>query len=175
METNLTYRNEDDKCYGTTGMAVAFVMLDGDELIDAVNLDADSDAVIEYASDFYFAGNPGLSAKSAWNTILKHFNYSMAAAIGNVMCRRYVLDRERFDDDTKRFLIDLMIEEGRDECNLDDDETRRLFDKNFVYLTRVFTHQGVQSVCHDFASTLKRRRRLSRLELLEELRALGHY
>ena len=91
------------------------------------------------------------------------------------MCRRYVLDRERFDDDTKRFLIDLMIEEGRDECNLDDDETRRLFDKNFVYLTRVFTHQGVQSVCHDFASTLKRRRRLSRLELLEELRALGHY
>lgn len=175
METNLTYRNEDDKCYGTTGMAVAFVMLDGDELIDAVNLDADSDAVIEYASDFYFVGNPGLSAKSAWNTILKHFNYSMAAAIGNVMCRRYVLDRERFDDDTKRFLIDLMIEEGRDECNLDDDETRRLFDKNFVYLTRVFTHQGVQSVCHDFASTLKRRRRLSRLELLEELRALGHY
>lgn len=175
METNLKYRNEDDKCYGTTGMAVAFVMLDGDELIDAVDLDAAADAVIEYASDYYFAGNPGLSAKSAWNTILKHFNYSMAAAIGNVMCRRYVLDHERFDDDTKRFLLDLMIEEGHNECNLDDDETRRLFDKNFVYLTRVFTHQGVQGVCHDFASTLKRRRRLSRLELLEELRALGHY
>lgn len=173
METNLRYRNEDDKCYGATGMTVAFVVMEGEDLVSAVNLDAcKADEIMEYADEFFFNGNPGLSAKSAWNTILKHFNFSMAAAIGNLMCRRYILDHEKIDDDTKKFLLELMIEEGHDVCALDDDETRRLFDKNFVYLTRVFTHQGIQSVCNDFANALKRRRRMSRLDILEQLRAL---
>lgn len=173
METNLRYRNEDDRCYGATGMTVALVVMEGEDLLSTVNLDAENaDGLIEYAGEYFFNGNPGLSAKSAWNTILKHFNCSMAAAIGNVMCRRYILDRERMDDTTKKFLLQLMIEEGHDTCDLDDDETRRLFDKNFVYLTRVFTHQGVQSVCHDFADVLKRRRRMSRLDILEQLRSL---
>ncbi len=173
MNTDLHYRNEDDKCYGATGMTVAFVVMEGEDMVSAVNLDADrADEIMEYAGEYFFAGNPGLSAKSAWNTLLKHFNYSMAAAIGNVMCRRYVLDRKQIDTSTKNFLLDLMIEEGRETCNLDEDETRRIFDKNYVYLTRVFTHQGIQSVCNDFAGILKRRRRLSRLDILEQLRAL---
>lgn len=172
METNLRYRSEDDRCYGATGMTVAFVVMEGEDLLSAVDLDAAADALIEYADEYYFAGNPGLSAKSAWNTILKHFNYSMAAVVGNVMCRRYVLDKSSLDAETKQHLLNLMIEEGNDTCNLEEDETRRLFDKNYVYLTRVFTHQGVQSVCHDFADALKRRRRMSRYEILEQLRAL---
>jgi len=173
METNLKYCSEDDRCYGVTGMTVAFVVLDGDELISAVNLDASaSDALVEYSDDYFFSGNPGLSAKSAWNTILKHFNLSMAAVVGNVMCRRYVLEKSGIDADMRKFLLDFMISEGREVCNLDEDETRRLFDKNFMYLTRVFTHQGVQDVCRDFAGVLKRNRRLTRFEILEQLRAL---
>lgn len=172
MEPNLQYHNEDDRCYGATGMAVAFVVLDGDDLIAGVNLDASPDALLEYADEYYFAGNPGLSAKSAWNTILKHFNHSMAAVMANVMCRRYVLDGSRMDPDTKQYLLSLMLTEGEETCNLEEDETRRLFDKNYVYLTRVFSHRGVQGVCHDFASELKRRRHMSRFEILEQLRAL---
>lgn len=172
METNLKYRSEDDRCYGATGMTVAFVVLEGDELVSAVDLDASPDALVEYSDDYYFAGNPGLSAKSAWNTILKHFNFSMAAVVGNVMCRRYVLEHSGIDADTRQYLLDLMISEGGEACNLEEDETRRLFDKNFMYLTRVFTHQGVQSVCHDFATALKRHRRMTRFEILDQLRAL---
>lgn len=169
---NLQYQNEDDRCYGATGMTVAFVVLEGDELLTGVNLDASPEALLEYADEYFFSGNPGLSAKSAWNTLLKHFNLSMAAAMANVMCRRYVLENKRMDAETKQFLLDLMIEEGDRNCNLEEDETKHLFDKNYVYLTRVFTHQGVQSVCHDFARALKRQRRLTRFELLEQLRAL---
>lgn len=33
METKLSYRNEDDRCYGATGMTVAFIVMEGDELI----------------------------------------------------------------------------------------------------------------------------------------------
>lgn len=172
MDINLKYRNEDDKCYGATGMTVAMVVLDGDELISAVDIDAEPDAMVEYSEDFYFRGNPGLSAKSAWNTLLKHFNLSMATTLANVMCRRYMIDRCSVDAPTKQFLLELMLDEGSRECDLDKDETQRLFDKNYVYLTRVFSHQGVQSVCEDFASHLKMRRRLTRLDILESLRAL---
>ncbi len=173
MKTDLQYRNEDDKCYGATGMTVAFVVMEGDDLVSGVNIDAETaDEIMEYTGEYFFNGNPGVSAKSAWNTLLKHFNYSMAAAIGNVMCRRYVLDHAQIDNSTKKYLLDLMIEEGNETCNLDEDETRRIFDKNYVYLTRVFTHQGIQSVCNDFANTLKRRRHMSRLDILEHLRAL---
>ncbi len=172
METKLSYRNEDDRCYGATGMTVAFIVMEGDELIAGVNLDSTPDSLIEYASDFFFTGNPGLSAKSAWNTILKHFNLSMAAAMANIMCRRTVLENGSIDKPTKQNLLDLMIEEGRSTCQLDDDETRRIFDKNYVYLTRVFTHRGVQGICHDFALTLKQRRHMTRFEILEALRAL---
>ncbi len=172
METKLSYRNEDDRCYGATGMTVAFFVMEGDELIAAVNLDSTPDSLIEYADDYFFAGNPGLSAKSAWNTILKHFNLSMAAAMANIMCRRAVMENTSLDAPTKQWLLDLMIEEGRATCQLDEDETRRIFDKNYVYLTRVFTHRGVQGICHDFANTLKQRRRMTRFEILEALRAL---
>lgn len=172
MKTNLRYRNEDDKCYGTTGMTVAFVVLDGEDLVSGVNLDAAPDEVIEFADEFFFAGNPGLSAKSAWNTLLKHFNLSMAAVMANVMCRRYVLDNKTIDAPTKKQILDLVIDEGHNACDLDDDETRRLFDKNYVYLTRVFSHQGVQSVCRDFATALKQRRHMTRFDILEHLRAL---
>lgn len=172
MENNLRYRNEDDRTYGATGMTVAMVVLDGDELISSVNIDAAPDAIMEYTEDYYFNGNPGLSAKSAWNTILKNFNFSMAATIGNVMCRRQMIDHASIDAATRQLLLDLVTEEGREVCDLDEDETRRLFDKNYVYLTRVFTHRGVQSVCRDFADTLKMRRRMSRLDIIDQLRAL---
>ena len=172
METNLKYRSEDDRCYGATDMTVAFVVMEGEDLVSAVDLDALPDELVEYSDNYFFAGNPGLSAKSAWNTILKHFNYSMAAVVGNVMCRRYVLEKSGMDAETRQYLLDLMISEGSEACNLEEDETRRLFDKNYMYLTRVFTHQGVQGVCHDFATVLKRNRRMTRFDILEQLRAL---
>lgn len=169
---NLRYRNEDDRCYGATGMTVALVVFDGEDYLSAVNLDAEPDALVEYTEDFFFNGNPGLSAKSAWNTLLKHFNLSMASTIANVMCRRYMIDHKNVDTVTRDFLFKLMVEEGSEVCQLEKDETKRLFDKNYVYLTRVFSHQGVQSVCEEFARLLKMQRRLSRMEVLDSLRAL---
>ena len=47
-----------------------------------------------------------------------------------------------------------------------------MFEKNISYLTKVFSHRGVQSVAHDFAAELLARRSLSRLDVLEQLEAL---
>lgn len=173
MEHKLSYRNEDDKCYGATGMAIAMVVFDGEDMLSAMDLDASPDKVLELAEDFYFSGNPGLSAKSAWNKILSSFNLTMATSIANVMCRKVVLDKEPVDAEIKRLLRDFMLEEGKCTCDLEEEETMRLFDKNYMYLHRVFNHHGVQGIAHDFANALKRRRRMTRMEVIEQLRALS--
>jgi len=173
MEHKLSYRNEDDKCYGATGMAVAVVVFDGEDKLAALDLDADADAMLEFAGDFYFSGNPGLSAKAAWNHILKNFNLEMAVTIANVMCRHMVLDRTNVSPQIKKTISQCVFEEGHRWCNLDDDEINRLFEKNYTYLFRVFNHRGVQDVVRDFADVLKRRRRLSRFDVVEQLRALS--
>lgn len=170
---NLGYKNEDDKCYGATGMAVAVVVFDGEKYLSAVNLDAEAGSLMEMTDEFFFTGSPALSAKSVWNRILNNYNLTLAMSLANVMCRSIVRDHKPLSAEVRNHLRRLSIEQGTESCSLDEDESGRLFDKNYTYLTRVFNHTGVGSVCHDFADTLKRRRRLTRHEIIEELRALG--
>ena len=154
-------------------MAIGLVIFDGEDKLSAVSLDATADSIMEFVEDFYFAGNPNFSVKNAWNQILKNFNLHMALAIANVMCRTMVLERSQVSAGMKRALRDVMVREGIEICSLDSDETERLFDKNYTYLYRIFNHQGVQSVAHDFADTLKRVRRMTRNDVIEHLRALA--
>lgn len=173
MDKNLKYRNEDDKCYGATGMAIAMVVLDGKDKLLSVDLDGEADSLMSLNYEFYFSGNQTISAKTAWNHILNNFNLSMAMSIANVMCRSMVMGHSTPSADAKRTLRDRIIEEGRSSCQLDDDESMRLFDKNYNYLSRIFTHRGVQQVARDFATVLKERRQLTRGEVIEHLRALN--
>lgn len=169
----LSYRNEDDKCYGITGMAMAVVIFDGEDVLAGINMDAEPENVIQFTGDFYFNGNPGYSAKNAWNQMLKNFNLAMALSIGNVLCRRLILDSARMDQEIADYLRNLMIDEGRDNCSLEEDETDSLFNKNYAYLNRVFSHHGVQSVAREFAEELRKRRQMTRLDVIEHLRALS--
>lgn len=170
----LSYRDEKDKCYGATGMAMGMVIFDGENMLSSVSLDADPGEMIEYVAEYYFSGNPSVSAKAAWNRILSNYNLTMGMSLANVLCRRLVLDNERtLADETVGELQRLMLDEGRRSCSLDDDEISRLFNKNYSYLHRVFSHRGVQNVAHEFADTLMRSRRLTRNEVIEQLRALS--
>lgn len=169
----LKYTSESDRAYGATGMAIGLVIYDGDEMLASVDIDADPNDMVALSPEFYFAGNPGVSAKTAWNQILKNYNLGISMLIANVMCRHLVGQRHTVPDDIVELLRSLASGEGRDSCELDDDETERLFNKNYTYLQRVFSHRGVQSVAHDFAATLLSRRALSRHEVLEQLSALN--
>lgn len=168
----LRYINEDEKCYGITGMAIGMVVWNAEDVLASVSLDAPVDEVVEFTNEYYFNGNPRLSAKVAWNHILEHYQVSMGMMIGNVLCRSYVLHESSLDNKIKDELIKYLDEEGRETCSLDSDEVRRLFDKSFSYLNKVFNHSGVQSIAHDFARVLKNRRRMSRGEVIEQLQAL---
>lgn len=169
----LSYRDERDKCYGATGMAIGIVVFDGEDMVHGVNLDADPLDMVEYTADFFFAGNPRVSAKTSWNKILQNFNLSMGVTIANVLCRSLLLDHKAPGRDVHDGLRDLAVSEGSETCALDNDEIERLFDKNYTYLMRVFSHRGVQSVAHDFATALTSSRRMSRIEIVEHLHALN--
>lgn len=174
MKKQLSYKSEDDKCYGITGMAIALVVFDGEDYLTSINLDAESsDAMIEFTDEFYFTGNPEFSAKSVWNHILKNFNLAMSLSVGNMLCRRLVLESRPMDRDTTKSLFNLMVEVGRESCSLESDETQHLFEKNLNYLNRIFSHHGVQSVAHEFADVLRSRRVMTRFEVIEQLRALS--
>ncbi|WP_300632145.1 hypothetical protein [uncultured Duncaniella sp.] len=168
----LKYTDDNDRCYGATGMAIGLMVFDGDDMLASITLDGDPNEMVAMSPDFYFAGNPGVSAKAAWNQMLKNYNIGIGMLMSNLLCRHLVNRREALPQDLHDFLHDFAREEGHEACSLDDDEIDRLFDKNFSYLNRVFSHRGVQSVAHDFATTLSQRRSLSRLDTLELLDAL---
>ncbi len=169
----LRYTSESDRAYGAAGMAMGLVIYDGEEMLASICIDSDPDDMVSLVPEFYFAGNPGVSAKSAWNQILKNYNLGISMLISNVMCRYMVSRSSSVPAELKDILHELALGEGRESCQLDEDEIDRLFDKNYSYLTRVFSHRGVQSVAHDFASTLISRRTLSRHEVIEQLSALN--
>lgn len=169
---SLKYSDENDRCYGATGMAIGLMVFDGEDMLASISIDGNPNEMVEMSPDFYFAGNPGVSAKTAWNQMLKNYNVGLGMIMANLLCRNLVKDRRQLPSEMHDFLHDLAREEGHESCSLDDDEIDRIFDKNLSYLNRVFTHRGVQSVAHDFASTLLSRRTLSRLDVLEQLSAL---
>lgn len=100
----LKYTDDQDKCYGVTGMAVSLVVWDADDML--ARIDIDSDDNIEFVPEYYFSGNPRLSAKVAWQYILKHYQASMGMMIGNVMCRHYMQRNMAPDTDTRNALLE---------------------------------------------------------------------
>lgn len=169
----LAYKNEKDKCYGATGMAIAVVLFDAEDMLTAVNLDAEPAQMMEFTHDYYYSGNPSVSATTSWKTLVRNFNLAMGVSIGNVLCRKLVLDGVSIDRDIVDALCESAVADASEVCALEEDEARHIFDKNMNYLHRVFSHGGVKSVAHDFAGRLQRARRLSRLEILEQLHALN--
>lgn len=169
----LRYTDETDRCYGAAGMAISLVVYDGEDILSAISLDApEGEDTMALTPDFFFAGNPGVSAKTAWRQILKNYNLGIAMVTANLLCRYLVNRHTGLPADVHESLHRLALEEGADACQLEADEIDAIFDKNISYLTRVFSHRGVHSVAHDFASALRSRRTLSRLDALELLQSL---
>lgn len=169
----LAYRSENDRCYGASGMAIGLFVFDGEDSLAGIRIDAERAAdVMEMDEGFFFTGNPSLSAKVAWQQMVRNYHLSQVMTIANVLCRRLVADEESLNDELRTLLHDTVVESGREACSLEDDELDRLFEKDYNYLYRVFNHPGVHSVAHDLARELASRRTMSRMEIADCLRAL---
>ena len=161
MSSRLKYTDEKDKSYGLTGMAISMIVLDGEEYLGGVNIDAPVGERVELSQDFYFIGNPRLSAKIAWNEI------------SNIMCRNYVQHRRILDSDLVKYLKEFVRDEAKENCSLDEDESDMIFEKTLNYFDRIFSYARVHEIAHEFASSIVEQRTMSSQEIIEKLRQLS--
>ncbi len=168
----LRYTDDADRAYGAAGMAIGLVAFDGEEYLTSIDIDRDPDDILSLRADFYFSGNPEFSAKSSWNRMLNNFNLSLVMLISNVMCRNMVQNKLTVNSELHKLIRATAFAEGRDTCGLDEDEFDNIFEKDFNYLNRLFSHYGVKNVADDFARSITSRRTLSHMEILDSLQAL---
>lgn len=176
MDLNsLKYSGEQDRCYGVAGMTIALVAFDGEELLEGVSVEGDTGEDVALNYDFFFKGNPRMSAKFVWGRTVEHLQLSAAMMFGNLLCRRYVLGHQSsLDRETIDFLRTIVREEGRKICSLDDDESDSIFSRSFRDAERLFTHSAVHPMAHQFASIFAERRSLSAAEAIDILHRLGN-
>ncbi len=172
MNPTLKYTDNNDKCYGLAGMAIGLFIYDGENYLSAISLDTEPENAITFSPDFYFSGNPRMSAKNVWNHLLKQYEISTGMTISNVLCRYLAGRHTDVTPDVRSALLQAVTDEGKATCSLDDDEINAIFNKGYGYLTRVFSHRAVQGIVNDFARRLNDRRTLSHDEITDILRAL---
>lgn len=173
MKIDLRYKDEQDKCYGLTGVAMSAVIWDVEHLISGIYLDSDAFNSIQYTPQLIAEGNTEISPRNIWNHNVEKFRLSMGMILSNVLCRTYVLERKFINHKTKQHIFEYFIEEGNFTCSLEKDEVEALFNKNYDYLHRIFSHPEVQRIANDFAQHLTERRSLTQAEIIESLQALN--
>ena len=153
-------------------MALGLSVLDADDLFTAISLDGDGPGCIQFTPEFYFAGNPRLSPRGAWQYILGHYRISVGLAVANALCRRLVLDNERIDVQLRDELFNAACEDGRDYCQLERDEVEPIFDEAFDNMSRLFSDLRVRKAMDAFADALRERRTLSHIDVSDILQQL---
>lgn len=169
----MKYRDELDKCYGVAGMALGLSVLDADDLFTAITLDGDGPESIQFTPEFFFAGNPRLSPRGAWQYILGHYRITVGLAVANALCRRMVLDNDKVDERLRDHLFDIACADGRDYCQLERDEVEPIFDETFNSMMQLFSDSRVRRAMDTFADALRQRRTLSHIDVNDILQQLN--
>lgn len=156
----LKYKDEDDRAYGLSGMAVSMYLLDHEKYIDNLSLDAEADKGLGFTADFFHLPNPNLSPKAVWADSLSRFNLLNGLIISNLLSRAMVRSGEAVTREICQLLSGMLADEGRELCSLEEDETRTLFNKNFNYFHEVFSNTTVAETVRGMAESLKRERTL---------------
>ena len=169
----MKYRDDDDKCYGVAGMAVGLSIFDATELFNGITIDADGLDCVQFTPEFYFAGNPRLNAKEAWQEIFSHYQISMGLIIADAMCRKMIHDHGVVDRKMRNSLLSAMCDEGKELCQLEKDEVETIFDRYYSHLMQVFSDHGMGDAIKQLATQLKEQRSFSRVEVIDLLRHLS--
>lgn len=167
----LIYSNEDDRAYGLAGMAIAIASLDALDKIAEVSIDSEG-PMVEFLGSYYYAGSPSVSPKATWNNLIRNFHLTTTMAVGNVLARSVVRLGSEIPADAIATLRDIVEAEGRDTCSLEEEETNALFDRVLMQTRRIFYNPRMHPAVRDLATVISRRRRLSGLELSEQLAML---
>jgi len=168
----LKYKDEKDRAYGLGGMTVCMCMLENEQFIDNVSLDAEPDEGLVFTPDFFHASNQQLSAKSVWKDNLDHFQLMASMMVSNVLSRALVRYHEDISRELSDLIINRLIEEGKEVCTLDDDEVKDIYYKTYSFFHRVFSHSEVSRVMEGFVEELVKKRQIDNERIRYCLRPL---
>ena len=172
MENNspLKYVDERDKSYGVAGMAIAVVAYDSEHMLASVSMDAEPGHCVEFGSEFFFNGNPRLSAKIAWTELIKQFRLATGLLVANAMSRNYVQHRRRLPSAVSDAIHNAIHNSGAaDEAQLESDEIDAVLERNYEFFDRLFQMQAVHDAAHALASDLMERRTFTAAEVVDRL------
>lgn len=173
MDKSLRYTDERDKTYGIAGMVITLVACDRQDILAAIDLDAEPSHCLIMSHNYGFRGNPRMSAKIVWTQSIKDLRTTVSMALGNIACRRYVLGGRALTSDDRHALREAVRSEATEYCSLERDEADTLFDSCLSYVDDLFRHAGVHSVAHSFAAQLAERRSFTAAEAIDLLARLG--
>lgn len=171
MNFSLQYSNEDDRAYGLAGMALSMASLDALDRITEIFLDADG-PMVSFSQHYYFSSSPSVSPKAVWENLMGNLQLTTSLVLGNVMARSLVRLGAEADVGVYDEIRSLVREEGRDVCALEEEEADEVFDRMMRHSRRLFYNPRLHPAVRELASVISRRRRLSVLELAEELELL---
>lgn len=161
----IKYRNEDDKAYGVAGMALGLAVFDVSALSQGIDLDATGFECLQFSPDFFFEGNPLMSAKDSWKNTYSHFQVMMGLSIANAMCRKMLLDHGIIDRKMRALLLEAACNEGMLACQLEKEEVEPLFNKYFSHLLGVFSNRAIAEAVSDFVALIQHERTIPRKDV----------
>ena len=171
MTFQLKYSNEDDRAYGLAGMAISMASLDALDHLTEIFLDAEG-PMISFSQQYYVTSSPSVSPKDVWHNLLNNLHLTTSLVVANIMARSII----RLGAEAEASIFDeirlLVREEGRDVCSLEDEEADAVFDKVMQHSRRLFYNPRLHPAVKQLAGVISRRRRLSVLDLAEELEML---
>lgn len=170
-DTPLAYRSEEDRCYGLAGMALALATLDAIDTVVRVSVDEDGPMVL-FSNEFYWGSSQAASPKAHWHSLMRNYQITSTLALFNVLSRCLVRERGADPADMLAALYPVIAQEGRDVCQLEDDEIRRFYDNSLMKAHRTFGNPRLHPYIDRLAEVITRRRTLSGREIAEELHAL---
>lgn len=171
MPFQLIYSNEDDRAYGLAGMAISIASLDALDRITEIFLDAEG-PMVSFSQDYYFYSSPTVSPKSVWNNLLANLQLTTSLVLGNVLARSLVRLGSEVEQDVFDRIRDIVRAEGMETLDLDEEEADAVFDKVMRHSRRLFYNPRLQPAVRQLAGVISRRRRLSVIDLAEELELL---
>lgn len=171
QKLTLSYLNEDDRAYGLAGMVISLASLQAIDRVAEVSLDAEG-PMVEFSNEYYFPGSPVLSPKATWDNLVRNFHITTAMVVSNLLARSVV----RLKEETPKELLDEVFSEvereGRNTCELEDDEIEHLFNNALRRARRLFQNPLLHPAIDEFARVISIKRRLSGMEIRDELHLL---
>lgn len=167
----LAYRNEADRCYGLAGMSIGLASLDALGSVAMIDIDADG-PMVQFTGEYYYGGSPSVSPKATWRRLVENYRLTSTIAIGNILARTLVQEGNNDPGDMLEELFKTIRSEGREVCQLEDDELDNFINNILNRAERIFINRRLHPAIQQLASDIRRERSLSGRALAEELHLL---